>query len=240
MDPWRAISWKDEPAIVLGGGASLKGFDFGLLEGLNVIGCNEAYRFGVSICPIVLFSDGFWFHKNRAELEAYVESGGLIATNCETMSKNGPVPPWVRVFKRLMSGLSDTDDSLFFGNNSGCGALNLALILGANSVRLLGMDGKSIDGKTHHHDHYSKQTQNESFKVFQRGWDKVKRDLEKFPGAEVINIGPDSALETFPKMDWREAMNPGWRVRSDTNNLTQDQRDGLLQRGMNLINGLPA
>lgn len=193
--------WSGQDVFIVGGGPSLRTFDMDRLSGLNVIGCNEAFILGPRLVQGIFFSDAKWFVRRNRELEEYCNRGGSVFTHEEALRFHNL--PWLKVLKRSSEHLST--DSVIFGRNSGSGAINLALLLGARRVFLLGFDCKQSDNKQHNnwHDNYKKYhraTFVPPFHNFIYGMLMVSKTLnQKFPGCEVINLGPDSALDVFPK-----------------------------------------
>jgi hypothetical protein len=104
----------------------------------------------------------------------------------------------------------DLGAGIFKGNNSGAGALMLAVALGCTQIGLLGYDFKVVgDGKnvkTHCHDGYSKGTTRsllrnlENFRLCIEGIGPKLLEL----GISVYNLNPDSALQCFEKKHWKE------------------------------------
>ncbi len=69
MPLWKPVKWWDgEDAFIIGGGGSLKSFDWNLLKLENTIGCNNAFQHGVDICKICVFGDVNWFKSFEQEL----------------------------------------------------------------------------------------------------------------------------------------------------------------------------
>lgn len=167
------------------------------------MGCNEAFTLGPAICPVLLFSDIMWFRTRRDALEEYYRAGGVVYTQCQKMKQCDGGLDWVITLKRFPGGLHTT--GVGFGGNSGCSATNLALLLGASTVYLLGIDCEgAASGATHWHPHYGeKRTGPGAFNLFEAGWAKVKQALpEVFPGRSIINLNPDSGLDKFAKCSW--------------------------------------
>lgn len=190
---------------ILGGGPSLCGFDFEQLRGRNVIGCNSAFLpLGVGIVPITFFSDKKWhdtFHKPIAQ---YVAAGGEVFTQCEALVAYSDYP-YLKILKRRPRGLHN--DAIGFNGNSGCSAVNLALILGAQRVLLLGFDCRppAINGRSHWHDCRIEAPKAEVYRNFMKGWADISVQLPKsYPGCEIINLGPDSEIPFFPKREFKE------------------------------------
>ena len=79
MPHWKIEAKRqDEDVFIIGGGNSLKLFDWGLLESECTIGCNTAFTLGEKICKICIFGDPKWFRKFQSELQTYK---GILFTN---------------------------------------------------------------------------------------------------------------------------------------------------------------
>lgn len=88
---------------------------------------------------------------------------------------------------------------VFFGSNSGFGAVQLSLWMGARQVYLIGFDMHADNG-THFHSGYgeaSPESQREKYASF-------RLEMERFAprwaaaGVGVVNLTPGSALKCFP------------------------------------------
>lgn len=193
------LLWEGQPCYVLGGGPSLQSFPFESIAGEFVLGCNAAFNLGVDTVPITVFGDASFLPKHQEGLEAYVEAGGWVVTNSSRLKKS--IPPWLRQMKKVLKGLAL--DGLGWNGNTGASAINLALLLGADPIYLLGYDmGPDSQGKSNYHNHYRSHTIHPStYPRFLRGMEVVARDLLRlFPGRRVINLEDGSSrLPTFPK-----------------------------------------
>lgn len=98
----------------------------------------------------------------------------------------------------------DLEKGIHGGNNSGCGALMLAVALGCKKIGLLGYDLKIRDGRTHWHDGYGCDLKGviKSLKDFQERIDEIGPMILSL-GIKVVNLSPDSALQSFPRSDIR-------------------------------------
>jgi len=204
MPHWKVTeSWKDEDVFIIGGGSSLKGFNWSLLENECTIGCNTAFTLGEKICKICIFGDPKWFRKFQEELRIYK---GVLFTSAGEL-RNTRLN-WLWTLPRKSRGLGTT--SLGWNCNTGATAINLALILGAQRVFLLGFDMHlSKDGKSNWHDRLLSKQKAVVYEKFIEAFTRVSMDLKKvFPGKEVINITDDSDLDIFPKVGceqfWKE------------------------------------
>jgi hypothetical protein len=196
--------WSGRDVFILGGGPSLRSFDFDRLIGLNTIGCNQAFMLGVERCGICAFGDYLFWDRFINQLED--EYDGWVVTNYY----HGPkIPAWLKEFKRLETGLAGSGaTNLCWNGNTGCLAVNLALKLGASRVLLLGFDLQMTpDGKTHWHDKRIEIPRDEHYKRFAGGFATVARLLPSiYPGRQVINVSDGtSKLDCFPVISIQDA-----------------------------------
>jgi len=197
MNPWTPTrEWDGQDAFIIGGGASLIGFDFSSLTGRRVIGCNDAFRLGPTVVQICCFADVGWWHKNKWELEKFPNR---IVTNSNGM-ENFDVPGILNM-KRVRDGFH-TGDTLGFNASTGAVALNLAVLLGAARVFLLGFD-MCLQGKDHHwHTHQIKGITQESFSRHIQGFATLKASLP--PEVQVFNVSDGtSKLRVFPCVNFQ-------------------------------------
>lgn len=196
--------WAGEPCYVIGGGPSLEGFDWDCLRGRNVVGCNAAFYMGASLVPIMVFGDAQFLKQHRTGLDQYAEEGGWVVT-CSHNLKRFPPPGYLKQMRKQIKGLAA--DGLGWNRNTGSAAVNLALLLGATTVYLLGYDMQlSGDGRKNFHNAYSDTPNPQAYERFLRGFDCVVRDLKQlFPGQRVVNLEDGtSLLEAFPKESLRD------------------------------------
>lgn len=196
--------WTDQSCYIIGGGPSLKEFDWNVLRDKNVIGCNAAFYLGVDIVPYTIFGDGVFLKQHRTGLNKYSEEGGIVITNSRLVDRLD-IPEYLKVMKKIEKGM--IKDGLGWNANTGAAAINLALLFGASPIYLLGYDMQlSPEGKKNFHDAYSDQAKTEVYSRFLKGMFAVAKDLrDKFPGKEVINLEDDtSALKVFPKQSLKE------------------------------------
>lgn len=193
--------WAGQDVFVIGGGPSLIGFDWSLLHGHRTIGANSAFTLGVEVCKVCHFSDWKWYIKFEEQLRAYAAQGGQVITHLRTLipRKAAQSLAHVEIMARVPNGLHH--DALGFGGNTGCSGTNLALIMGAKRVFLLGFDCKAANpSQTHWHDLRIDVPNQKHYTRFMEGWKAIADDLPtKFPGCEIINLNPDSAIPYFPK-----------------------------------------
>lgn len=196
--------WSGQDVFVIGGGSSLRGFDFERLRGRNTVGCNVAYEHGPEICQVVLFSDFPFFEEHRGGLEEYHRMGGEVWSTCRDLFPRTDID-FIHKIQRKNRGLWPGVVGLGYGGSTGPSAVNLALAMGATRVLLLGMDGGMPPGcqNKNWHDRYKVKIPSEPvalFAKFQDGFRAVANDLPvRYPGRAIINLGPNSSLPFFPK-----------------------------------------
>ena len=205
MPRWIPVKWWDgQDAFIIGGGDSLKSFDWNLLRSENTVGCNDAFQHGVDVCKICVFGDILWFEAFKNQLEQYK---GTVFTNAPKLYKTRL--DWLWVMERAASGLHGKDGKALGWNfNTGALAVNLALLLGVKRIYLLGFDMQlSKAGKGNWHPNKINPPDAKIFSKFKRGFRGLTAELNKFPGVSIINVTNDSKLESFPKVGVEEFWN---------------------------------
>lgn len=188
--------------FLIGGGPSLRGFDFTQLWNLPTIGCNQAFLLGPEICKICIFGDYKFWAAFARPLSGF---SSWVASPRHTMTKQAD---WIHFFERQDEGLSTT--KLAWNANTGAAAINLALILGAGRVFLLGYDcqmdadNSAKHESTHWHDKRIEVPQPQHYDRFLNGFRQVARVLPVvFPGRRVFNVSEGtSRIDCFPVVDF--------------------------------------
>jgi hypothetical protein len=193
--------------FVIGGGPSLRSFDFRQLMGKQTIGCNQAFLLGPGICNICVFGDNpplparsFW-REFRDELSQYE---GWVVTNHHNLPDR---PSWLHRFKRIDEGLCDDGETLAWNRNTGALAINLALTLGADRVLLLGIDLQTHPDATHWHPRAIETPTPDHHSRFADGFSSVALMLSQgmFPGRQVATISDGSPrLTCFPVLTYAD------------------------------------
>lgn len=188
--------WRGETAFILGGGPSLRGFDFGRLWNRRCIAVN-ATGHDARWADCLFFTDHSFFVDNRALIEGW---GGFVVTASRAAKAAAP-DHMARVdVRRNRIGFVD-DGTVRGGRSSGQTATALAVAFGCARVVLLGFDMKaSPDGATHHHDRYQRRTEDAllaQFRADWQGWDEQAKRV----GCAIVNATPGSALTEFPMVD---------------------------------------
>ena len=194
--------WDGRDVYIIGGGKSLEHFDWSLLHNKCTIGCNDAFKHGVDVSKVCFFGDTRWFDVFKQDLEKYE---GTVFTNAPALYKTKI--KWLWVMQRESSGIHTK--SLGWNFSTGACAINLAVLLGAKRIYLLGFDMQLIDGQANWHLNLLTQPNKDIFFKFIEGFTLLKKDLDKkCSDIEVINVTDHSSLDVFPKIGveefWKE------------------------------------
>ncbi len=196
--------WDGRDVYIIGGGKSLEHFDWSLLHNKCTIGCNDAFKFGVKVSKVCIFGDNSgWLDLHREELAKYK---GTVFTNAPSLYKTKL--KWLWVMQREPSGIHT--ESLGWNYNTGACAINLAVLLGAKRIFLLGFDMQLINGRSNWHtDNITKPDATIYEEKFIPGFKALKKDMDaKYPEIEIVNITDNSSLNLFPKIGveefWKE------------------------------------
>jgi len=185
--------WEGQDAYIIGGGASLRDFDFSLLKGRNTIGCNDAFRLGEDVIKVCIFGDASWFQRTKWDLEKfknpiYTVTPSLMRLNIK----------FLRQMKRERLGIHG-GASLGWNYSTGGSALNLAINYGAKRIFLLGMDLQLINNKSHWHDLRPGPTREPIFARFIKGFQAIHDQLA-LHNVEIVHvIDGESRLPFFRK-----------------------------------------
>jgi hypothetical protein len=202
--PIQDNQWAGQPAFIVGGGPSLRGFDHRVLRGRNVIGLNWGFLARPSVTLVM----------DKRNLNKIVDSdhyrnyeGVTIWASAYADCEFGVGPNGVVAVKRAERWSKSLLDGIypgsFDGHNAGLAGLNLAEILGADPIYLLGYDMKGEAGKTANwHDKYPAD-----WKHGEDCYTRYARDIaECYPAmkSRVINLNRDSGLKCFEFGDLQE------------------------------------
>ena len=215
--------WPDSKVFIIGGGPSLKGFDFSLLQGRRVIGCNDAYKLGFpqffdipDLVDICYWGDWGWWNIHWNEMVKYPkatnerEHPGLIAfpglrVNCAERYIDAV---GVRCLRRDQRKLC-TGDKVGWFHNTGASAINFAILLGAVEIVLLGFD-MTVDEDGKHNWHHNLKDQANLVRI-ERHKRAFHNELapqlkKKYPDVKIWNTNKDSGINCFPKVAIKDVL----------------------------------
>ena len=193
-------AWKNQRCFIIGGGESLKGFDFSKLKNELVIGVNRAYE--VIDCTINYAMDNNlyrWITEGDLGQESKRKFEDFKGFPVWFDSEGYDYPQGIFIIKKSNSHKDSyvMKDGIRGGTNAGIGALNLAVCLGANPIYLLGFDMEGKDGKqTWWHDGYPENQINRVYDTFILDFKETALKLKE-KGTQIINLNSKSKLRCF-------------------------------------------
>lgn len=193
-------AWSGSPAWIVAGGPSLRSFDFALLRGVpNVIAVNVAF-IDLPTADVMITEDCRVIERFAPDLakfngvkifacpdDAYVSQVKAIAPDVEIVHTRPKSKGWS---KRLEDGLSTSQSSVI-------PALNLADVMGANPIYLLGIDCNREDAGNFHSRYPS------SWSMGAAQLDSIASDLTHWAAPNlkhraILNLNRNSAVECWP------------------------------------------
>lgn len=186
--------WRGRSCFVVGGGPSLRSFDFKLLDDRLTIGVNRAFEF---FDPTILLALDARFYEwvmagkygDKAKWQFEIFKGVKVGIRVSR-----PHPVGVREIKSLgvKGPIVPVEEGIYHGNNSGYSAVALALALGANPVYVLGIDMRYDGDRSHHHDGHPELT--------------PERELQRkcIGNFKALSMLPEAYRVRFVNLSWPE------------------------------------
>lgn len=198
-------AWAGEPCFLIGGGPSLTGFDFERLRGRGrVIAINRAFEF-IPWADMLFFMDWKFYrlcHDDVNRLRLWNDFKGLRVF-CNLMGRKLDDVYSVRSLGR--HGMSwRPSKGIYHGNNSGHGALELALGLGCRPIYLLGYDANG-DRRGHWHSGYGHKGNARLGELFQREFRELFSHIPRVN--YIYNCNPKSGIRQWPFKTIDEVLN---------------------------------
>jgi hypothetical protein len=187
--------WARQPAFILGGGPSLKGFNFDSLRGQNTIGTNRTYE-TYDPCINVSLDVQFVNMVMRGEYGVEAKEKYLNTRCLKVLGGNKPSIDcdYKEAYHVLAIGkpqVGNFEVGIAHHGNSGAFGLNLALVLGADPIYLLGFD---MSPGWYHSGHLKETGPN----AYKRYMERISKAEVEYSSKRIINLNPKSALTTFP------------------------------------------
>lgn len=186
---------------VIGGGPSLRDFDFSKLPDDDKIGANRAAWLADTSIFVTVDRNFHW--QNQDAIKDF--SGAAYVA----IPDRNVVLPNVTYWTHLPGAQFSTEPGALAGSNSGFGALNLAFLLGYTDIALLGFDFQWEGRRSHFHEGYARQSkQTDRFLAqWARAFDSVAPILRSH-GIRVTNFtGPNgSRVTAFPTLPLEELL----------------------------------
>lgn len=166
-----------DSVFIIGGGPSLVGFDFSLLDGKDTIAVNKSVEY-IKQPTYFITTDYTYLSKSKKSISDYSRSGistVFVVNMTGSVNKVGndyidkkhnlgyyKLPEFNHVIESRQeidntNGFGKTLKDFAHGLNSGFCAIQLAIILGYKKIYLLGFD-MNVDNATHFHGGYEQRT----------------------------------------------------------------------------------
>jgi len=192
----------DYTAYIVGGGPSLKGFDWKMLDGKFVVGINRAYEV-LPNADIIYFTDEDYYARH---IEAMKKHSGRLIKGC--VNVNQTYDPRVEKFHLVgPNGLVMTPGCLAHGRNSSYAAINMLAQWGFKTIYLMGVDMKwGEKGKkntSHWHDGHKRVDGEASYVGFAKNFDQLI-PLLKPHKVSVVSVNSSTNLKAFPIETYEE------------------------------------
>ena len=203
-------SWAGKRCFIVGGGPSLKDFDFSLLDGELTIGINRAFE---KFSPTMIFCGDkrMW---SWIELQKFGSKTKRLFRDSKAYKvfldlKDNALPDDIlRIDPAAKDGITKRlKDGIGLGDNSGFMALNIAVCLGANPIYLLGFDMKGNgNGKQAWWRGGYPEIQDEE--VYDRMISYFNDSAKEIRALDVrvINLSPESNLRCFDFADVEDVL----------------------------------
>jgi hypothetical protein len=210
--------WSGHRCFIVGGGPSLKGFDWSRLDGELVISINRAYEMGDWAVNVSMDADLIAYFESGAyggvSASRWKQFAGVRAWWTDTKFEFPPADEDHRYNHYIIEPAGRTEfplDSpgrLSAAKNSGYLALNLACVLGANPIYFLGFDmtGDGAGKQAWWHNGYD-ESRIQGDGVYDgmiQDFTELKPRLDAI-GVSVINLNKNSRLTCYSRKSWDEA-----------------------------------
>jgi hypothetical protein len=197
-----------ETVFVVGGGPSIRSVPWKLIRNRPMVGCNDAFRLGDFI-DWCIFADKRWWVWNHEELSKWKNREQSISLVPQLLNEK---PSWLKTVRRdeARFGLSVEPDTVCWNRGCGGAAINVAYLLGAARIVLLGFDMQMVDKKHNWHDNHQKEERPKIYQNSMIPFMKCMSDALKVTGLQVANATPRSALDVFPIVPLEELLRMGW------------------------------
>lgn len=216
-------AWKGRRVFIVGGGPSLKDFNFDKLKGEIVITINRAMEYVPSASMMVAQDAQVfgWYDNDRQsddDTKKYftneVRQKWKDFKGLKVFINDGrfPYPEDLVVLDQIEDANPNWTAESFIGgiprtSNSGLAALMLACSAGAKEVFLLGFDCKGVDGETaNFHGGYQHRHEEKVYQDFINGFNKWAPVLKK--RSKIVNLNPDSGIDCFEKSTFEIEVKP--------------------------------
>ncbi len=204
--------WQDKKVFLVGGGPSLRGFDFQRLAAWPrqiVVGINQSIW--DAPCDVGVSMDYLFCQRNHDRLAQFAQDHELyLAVGNRWYEHMARIPGAIYLKNFEREGLSLDPEYVCRGGTSGYAALNVAVLKLSGVIVLLGYDyGAAGTGRHHYHDAYPWMRANaENWKAWAEHY-KHAAEVCAQQGIVVVNASEKSALSCFNKCSLETMLSEG-------------------------------
>jgi len=196
--------WSDGTVIVAAPGPSLtREVAAACNTGRPVLAVGDAWR-RLPWAEVLYHCDSAWWRHHKGAPGFQGERWSSHDAGINDKSDVAARYP-VRIIAGKPGSTFSRDPSVIhYGKNSGFQAINLAILMGARRIILVGVDMQVRDGQRHFFGDHPKSLRNGAT---YRSWVPIFRNAARhLEGVEIINATPGSALDCWPVMTIGEAL----------------------------------
>ncbi len=199
-------AWAGATVVVAAPGPSLPADIAARCAGVRTIAVQDAVR-RLPAADALYACDAAWWHHYRGCPEFH---GDRWSTHDAGRNDKADVA-WrygVRLAKGVDApGFSRDPEVIHYGSNSGFQAVNLAILLGAARIVMVGFDMRTVNGRHHFFGSHPAPLRNPStYSTFIRAFAAASTSLP--PGVEIVNATLGSLLACFPMVSLDDALTP--------------------------------
>lgn len=211
--PW----WDDAPALLVGTGPSLAGFDLNRLRGLGHILAVKSSVWDLPFAEACFGLDLPWMRRENGRL---AELAARMPLYLAVPKAHPPMHTHVAgaIYlerDRQCGPLSEDLGIVEAGANSGFGAFNFAVLKRARTIFLFGYD---YTGGDHYcPERYAHNPRNKNAHYWPKWGENFRLALPQLTrlGVQVFNASPASSVTAFPKVTIEQALEHLDRLRSE-------------------------
>lgn len=215
VPPW----FDDRPVAIIGGGQSLRGFDFDRLRGRCHVIAVKGTIFDLpwACCGVGIDHPRLRDWREKLDAVSMPVYWGVTPEELQSYPLVRPKP--VTYLRKLPEWrISDDPGAIHAGGTSGFGAIGVAVLKKAKNIFLFGFDYFAADKSFRHNpQHYAGARQPDSpvsWAIWAYHYNAVAHAL-KVRGVNVQNASPDSRISAFPKVSLEQAVESIYRVRPE-------------------------
>jgi hypothetical protein len=206
VTPW--LEQYNKTAYVIGGGPSLTGFNWKLLNDKFIIGINRAYEV-LPNAQVIYFTDDDWYSQHK---EMLIKHTGIKIKGSLTPNKLGQDTNIYQFHLTGATGIDVNPGCLKHGSNSTYAVLNMLYQWGFKNIYLLGIDlkwkivsenGNKGNKKTHWHSGHKRIDGEALYSRLKNNFEQLLPFLKQYD-ITIINVNNDTNLTVFPIKTYEE------------------------------------